>query len=184
MIRTRQEEPPGPSSPSVSQVCAGGEDGSAPSLGRPQLEGQADRGWNLTGSGWVLLTLQGVGLGPRTDRTEVGRRAVSRKGGGCTGWAGVARSRTPSATGKMVWRRQEAAPGRRGQAQRPSCSPRRPRGAPPGSPQPGLREAEPSEQQWGGAGSQAHWPRTQATGGDGMGHVPVLGRGVRVLQVL
>lgn len=39
---------------------------------------------------------------------------VSGKGGGCTGWAGVARPRTPSTAGKMVWRRQRGCSGEKG----------------------------------------------------------------------
>lgn len=176
VIWTSWEEAPSPSSPSVSQVCTGGADGSGPGPGCPRLEGQQTEAEGLhTGSGWVLLTVQGAGLDQQTDQSQA--HMVSRKGGGCTGWAGVATSRRSSMIGKRVRQRQRGCSGERGWAQRLRCSPKCPCEAPPGSPQPGLREAGPSERRWGEAGSQA-------AGGDGTGHVLMTGAGVGVLQVL
>lgn len=65
-----------------------------------------------TGSDWVLLTLQGAGPDQRTDQSQV--HMVGRKGGGCTGWAGVATSRRPSTIGKRVQQRQRGCSGERG----------------------------------------------------------------------
>lgn len=147
------EEAPSPSSPSVSQVCAGGGDGSGPGPGCPRLEEQQTEARGLhTGSGWVLLTLQGAGLDQRTDQSQV--QMVGRKGGGCTGWVGVATSRRPSTIGKRVRQWQRGCSGERGWAQRLRCSPKCPCEAPPGSPQPGLRKLGP-----GNGGGEEPGPR-------------------------